>query len=138
MPLKYLPKMGTIVVCDFSGFTAPEINKVRPVVVVAPQLPYREKLAMVVPLSTTAPMHRHPFCIKLERNYTPWGEPNDDSWAKADMVLSVSLERLNAFKVSKRKWEFREVSAADLIRIREGIVHSIGMSHLLIRQGDAI
>lgn len=138
MPLKYLPDVGTIVVCDFSGFTSPEICKVRPVVIVAPELPFRAKLAAVVPLSTASPRHSYPFCVKLERNYTPWGHPMDESWAKADMMLSVCLDRLDAFKVGKRKWIYPQVSANDLQRVREGVVHSIGMSHLLAWQGSII
>jgi uncharacterized protein YifN (PemK superfamily) len=137
MSLKFPPRPGTVLVCDFSGFTPPEICKIRPVVVVAPRLPYRDELATVVPLSTTAPCHNHPFCVKLERNYTPWDDAGKDSWAKADLMISVSLARLDGFKIGKRKWDYPQVSAADLVKIKEGVLHSIGMGHLL-GQGNGV
>ena len=56
MALKFHPKPGTILVCDFrQGFRAPEMIKRRPVVVVSPRLRNRTDLCTVVPLSTIEP-----------------------------------------------------------------------------------
>jgi uncharacterized protein YifN (PemK superfamily) len=35
MPLKFQPKIGSVVMCDFEGYVVPEMIKVRPVVVLA-------------------------------------------------------------------------------------------------------
>ncbi|MCV2223524.1 type II toxin-antitoxin system PemK/MazF family toxin [Pseudomonas sp. C98] len=33
MPLRYQPKEGSVLICDFRGYEVPEMVKVRPVVV---------------------------------------------------------------------------------------------------------
>lgn len=54
MALKYQPKEKSVVMCDFSGFLAPEMVKVRPVIVVAKHKK-NAQLVTVVPLSSTQP-----------------------------------------------------------------------------------
>ncbi|MFK5216451.1 type II toxin-antitoxin system PemK/MazF family toxin [Glaesserella parasuis] len=54
MALKYQPKEKAVVMCDFSGFIAPEMVKTRPVVVISKHKKNSE-LVTIVPLSTTKP-----------------------------------------------------------------------------------
>lgn len=54
MSLRFPPKLGTIVICDYStGFCPPEMVKHRLAIVVSPRLPHRDGLCTVVPLSAT-------------------------------------------------------------------------------------
>jgi uncharacterized protein YifN (PemK superfamily) len=131
--LKFHPHAGTILICDFRGMVLPEITKRRPVMVVTPRLAFRDKLAMIVPLSTTAPEHPQPFQVRLSRNYHP-NEPEDlPVWAKCDLVCSVSFARLDRFDLGKRTFIAPKASDADLAAVRQGILNALGFVHLTER-----
>ena len=127
MALNFYPRAGQIFVADFSDLKAPEITKKRPVIVISPKLPYRSGLTAIVPISTTAPRHALPYVHKLSRNYTPWGNPEDDSWAKADLVMNISLARMSAFKVGRRKYDYPTLSPEDLHAVRRAVLAGLGL-----------
>lgn len=131
MALNFFPKAGQIYMADFRGFVPPEMVKVRPVVVISPKLPYRSEIVTIVPLSTTAPIHALPFCVKLSQNYMPGGDKNLESWAKCDMVLNVATTRLTAIRIGKRKYAYPSLSEADSDAVKAGVLHGLGMGHLL-------
>ena len=131
MPLKYYPRAGQLLVCDFSGFEPPEMVKKRPVVIVSPKLPYRSDIVTVVPISLTPPRHQLPFVVKLSKNYHPQEDENLDCWAKCDMLLNISISRLDGFKVARRKWVNPQISGDDLMAIKHGVIYGLGMGHLL-------
>lgn len=109
------------------------MTKKRPVIVVSPRLPYRSEIVTVIPLSTTAPRHTLPFVVKLSKNCHP-SEPDEaDVWAKCDMVTNLSLARLSAFKVGRRKYTYPIVIKEDMQLVKEGILHGIGMGDLITR-----
>ncbi|MBY4894530.1 type II toxin-antitoxin system PemK/MazF family toxin [Rhodobacteraceae bacterium N5(2021)] len=126
MPLKFHPRAGALLVADFRGFEPPEICKRRPVVVVSPRLPNRGDLVAVVPTSTTAPIKQLPYHVKLSQNYAPWDAPDDGVWAKCDLLMNISLKRMDGFKVGKRKWITPAISAADLENVRAGVLAALG------------
>jgi uncharacterized protein YifN (PemK superfamily) len=131
MPISFFPRAGQVFVCDFTSFTEPEMTKKRPVIIISPRLPHRSQIVTVVPLSTTAPKHTLPFVVKLSRNYHPLEAADLPVWAKCDMVTNLSLSRINAFKVGRRKYDYPTVSQEDLLAVRHGVIHGLGMSHLL-------
>lgn len=131
MAITFFPRPGQILVCDFSDFKMPEINKIRPVIVVSPRLPHRSEIVAVVPISTTAPLHEFPFVVRLSRNYHPGEEDYLPCWAKCDMVMNIARRRLNGFKVGRRRWATPRASDEDVMAVRNGIIHGLGMSHLL-------
>jgi uncharacterized protein YifN (PemK superfamily) len=104
MAILYPPRMGQILICDYTtGFKVPEMVKVRPVVVISPEPRGRiTRLCTVVPLSTTQPeaLELHHCEIRLAR---PLPKPFDAAicWAKADMLATVSYERLDMPKAGK-------------------------------------
>ena len=55
--IKFPPKQGSFLQCDFRGFIEPEMTKKRPVIVISTPTLHGEgnKLATIVPLSTTHP-----------------------------------------------------------------------------------
>ena len=112
--IQFHPHAGTLLICDFRGNVPPEIGKRRPVLVVTPRLAHRSELCMVVPISTQAPIQPQPFQVRLSRNYHPNEADDLPVWAKCDLVVSVSLRRLDRFKVGQRKYHTPKVSADDL------------------------
>ena len=131
MALNFYPRAGQIYIADFSRFVQPEMCKVRPVVVVSPRLPYRSEIVAIVPLSTTAPIHSLPFCVRLSRNYMPGEDKSLPVWAKCDMLLNVGMHRLSAIKVGRRKYEYPCLTADDLQAVKDGVLWGLGRGDLL-------
>jgi len=130
MALSFFPRAGQVLMCEFNGFVAPEMVKVRPVIVVSPRLPYRSEIVAIVPISLTAPKHDLPFCFRLSKNYHPQ-EPDDlPCWAKADMIMNLGAYRLNGFKVGRRKWDYPQVSGEDLAGVRHAILCGLGLDRV--------
>ena len=135
MAIKFHPAVGTILICDFKGFVAPEMEKRRPVVVVSPRFRNRTNLCAVVPLSTTPPRPVEPYHHKLVLD-EPLPAPYDAGahWVKADMIYTVSFARLylpseGKDEQGKRVYDARTVTDEDLLAIRKCILHSIGISN---------
>lgn len=136
MPLKFHPESGTILVCDFSGFTKPEMIKRRPVIVISPRLKRRGDLLTVVPLSTTPPDPVEDYHCKLSLN-PPLPEPYDslDMWVKADMIYNVGFHRLDLLRTErdltgKRKYLTLRIIEDDLRKIRHCMLMGLGLPHL--------
>jgi uncharacterized protein YifN (PemK superfamily) len=128
--LLFHPRAGQVFVGDFRDLTAPEMCKVRPVIVVSPRLPYRSELVAIVPISLTAPRHDLPYCYKLSRNYHPASPHDLACWAKADMVMNVATRRLSAFKVGRRKYAYPTLSPEDLLGVRRAVLAGLGLDKL--------
>lgn len=126
------PHAGTLLICDFHGSIDPEINKRRPVIVVAPRLAHREGLCMVVPTSTTAPNYPQPFHVRLSKNYHPGELETVPIWAKCDLISSVSMRRLDRFRVGHRNFVAPKISEADLDAVRRGIFAALGYPSLTL------
>lgn len=77
MPLKYYPRAGEILVCDYpNDMRVPEMIKTRPVIVVSPRLRGRGNLIIVVPPSATKPATIMPYHFELTLPSplpSPWG-----------------------------------------------------------------
>lgn len=128
MALKFHPKPGTILICDYAGFKAPEMVKRRPCVVVSPRLRRRDGLCTVVPLSTTPPYppESYHYQITLDRPLPyPFGAAV--MWAKCDMLATVSFDRLALIKIRKRQYIKPMLSAGDMFRIRICIMRALGI-----------
>ena len=136
MPLKYPVKSRTILLCDYSmgGFREPEMVKRRPAVVITGVLPRRNNLHTVVPLSGTESDARNLYHCKIELA-EPLPEPFAETvwWVKADMIATVSLERLDLFRTERDQYGRRKyltnlkVSEAQFERILIAVRHALGM-----------
>ena len=131
MAINFYPKAGQILVCDFTGFREPEMVKVRPVIIISPKLPYRSEIVTVVPISTTPPIKEVDHVVRLSKNYHPNESDDLPCWAKCDMIMNIATWRLNSFKVGRRKWYSPRANTEDLEAVREGVIHGLGMKHLL-------
>lgn len=123
--IQFHPKKGSVLICDFRGHEIPEIIKKRPVVVITPKLPYRNGLAMVVPLSTTPPEYDVDYVVKLQGYYgNDINKPQQ--YAKCDLVCSVSFKRLDRVKIGYRRYIMPIVSDDDLRSILQGVKRALG------------
>lgn len=97
MPLPYHPRRGEVLVCDFDsgGFTAPEMVKKRPVVVVSVKASHGRGLCSVVPFSTTEAVPPSSWHHPLPHVTVPGWQATGPIWAKCDMLATVSFARLN-------------------------------------------
>jgi len=136
MSLKYHPEQGTIVICDFKGFVAPEMVKRRPAIIISPRLRKRGRLCTIVPLSTTAPDPIAPYHCKL---YVDPVLPKPYSakfhWVKADMIYTVSLDRLylpfdGKDEMGRRNYDMRVIDKADLLKIQQCMLTGLGLTAL--------
>jgi len=128
MPLQFQPRPGQVVMCDFSGYVVPEMVKVRPVVVIARNRKNRQ-LVTVVPLSTTPPDALEDHHHQLAANPLP-GRERITCWAKCDMVATVSLVRLDRYKVGRRQFVVPTLPKADFDPICVGVLNALGLTTL--------
>ena len=136
MAIQFHPEQGTILICDFQGFKAPEMVKRRPVVVVSPRLHRRGNLCSIVPLSTTPPQQMAPYHFRLHTTPAlPAPYDADFHWVKADMIYTVSFSRLflpfdGKDEGGNRIYDVRVVDQADLLQIQQCVLHGLGLTHL--------
>ena len=103
MPLYYRPRQGDVLLCDFTrGFVAPEMLKVRKVVVISRTTTHNRRLCTVLPISATAPEFLKDWHHLLRDNPLP-----DDGykrlWVKCDMIYTVSFDRLDKLHRRSRR-----------------------------------
>lgn len=127
LPLNFHPRPGALLMCDFSGFQVPEMIKVRPVVVISPRRRRRSSgLCTVVPLSTKAPNPVEPFHHRMDPRSVPVELGPEQSWAKCDMLYTVSLKRLSRVKGPAGRHLTPQVLPEDLDAVREGVLKALG------------
>ena len=136
MSLKFHPRLGAVLICDFdTGFKVPEMVKQRPVVVISPPPRRINPLRIVVPLSTTAPHSSGPLYHQMDPRSLPGQLSLKKTWAKCDMLYTVSLERLDRIMVGKKAsgrpiFAAEPVTDEDLEAIRRGVMAALGMSRI--------
>ena len=133
MPLTFHPHPGMVLICDFNtGFKAPEMIKRRPVVVISPRPRRSNQLCTIVPLSTTAPNPVEPFHHRMNPLSLPGKLARKETWAKCDMLATVSLGRLDRVMIGKepggkRIYVAEQILAEDLEAIRRGVMIALGI-----------
>lgn len=135
MGIKFPVGVGTILLCDYDrgGFQPPEMVKKRPAIVISPRLPHRDSLCTVVPISSEQPKHDVDYVVRLE-----FAPPLPDpfsyrvTWAKCDMLATVSFSRLDLFhterdQYGRRKYLHPKLSEAQLEHIKYGVLCALGL-----------
>ncbi len=106
MAITFHPKLGQILLCDFStGFKAPEMVKSkRPVIVLTGTIRGRANLVTVIPLSTKTPEPTQHYHYKIPKHSMPMTKnyQHNDSWVKGDMLYTVGFHRLELIQLGKR------------------------------------
>jgi len=126
MSLLFQPKAQSVVMCDFAGFVVPEMVKIRPVVVLA-RNHQNHKLVTIVPLSTTKPKTISACHHSLSANPLP-DKPHTQCWAKCDMVYTVSINRLDRYRLSVGRFVIPTVSSTDFEAIKAGVAAALNLS----------
>lgn len=132
--IKFPPRKGAFLQCDFRGFIEPEMTKKRPVIVISTPDLHGEgnKLATIVPLSTTTPdpVREYHYLLKNIPIF-PYYD-SSEAWVKCDMIYTVSFERLSLFyrgklPNGKRNYIYESVSDEDFKRIKECVAKGVGV-----------
>ena len=119
---------ATLATKQHQRWSAPEMVKTRPVVVVSRK---HKSLCTVVPLSGTRPEPVEPWNHLLI--HVPSFLIQQDWWVKCDCITTVALFRLDRAKTGKcpntgkRLYETQVASGADIAAIRKAI-----LSHVII------
>lgn len=127
MPLRYQPKEGSVLICDFRGYEVPEMIKARPVVVIRKHRT-NSMLVTVVPLSTTAPdcLLDHHFELPSHLQGARLR-----CWAKCDMVATVSLARLDRIKskdrTGKRVYLISQLATEEFCAVKAAVRRALGL-----------
>ena len=134
--IKFHPRKGTILCCDFSkGFQPPEMVKVRPVVVVTPQLPGRSGLCTVVPLSSVEPIPMQAYHHKMSPESLTVRLNQTECWAKCDMLYTVGLERLDRIRendaIGRRVYVTGKATIEDMKAIETAVLNGLGLRKYL-------
>lgn len=135
MSIKFPPQQGMFLECDFKGMIEPEMVKRRPVIVVsAPGLHGDgNRLATIVPLSTTEPKPKMPYHVLLKDiPVLPYFD-SPEAWVKCDMIYTVSFDRLKLFcrgkdrNTGKRIYIYDCVSPASMALIQQAMLFGLGI-----------
>jgi mRNA interferase MazF len=121
MPIQFLPRPGTVLLCDYTtGFVPPEMTKRRPVVVLSPG----PQTLLVVPLSTSEPTPRELHHVQILAGHYRFLDRRVDSWVKGDMISAVSLKRLSPLSSSAC------LSAHHFLAVQRAVLHALGFAQL--------
>lgn len=136
MTIEFHPRLGAVLMCDFTtGFRLPEMVKNRPVVVISRK---HRDLCTVVPLSTVEPSPVEPCHHKLSEHSLPFQlTKGRDVWAKCDMITTVGFGRLDRIligrdrRTGRRQYASQRVNRADLRAIRAAVLHVLALNDLI-------
>ena len=133
MAINFHPAKGSILICDFGMLRTPEIIKRRPVIVISPNFKHRSNLCTVVPLSKEPPPKIMPCHFKLFfEPLLPEPYLNPYSWVLADMLYTISFERLKQFNLGKddsgkRVYLDRRLSDSELNQVLDCVKYGLGL-----------
>ncbi|MGL4379671.1 MAG: type II toxin-antitoxin system PemK/MazF family toxin [Vibrio sp.] len=138
MPIKYTPRPGRILMCDFSqGFKKPEIVKKRPVIVLASHNvanPEVNGLVSVVCLSSKEPQPVKLWHRQIDNRFLPNTDffQENNTWVKGDLVYTVSFNRLNAIHEGRgddgrRKYHTRVLGREEMNLIRDCVKNGLNL-----------
>ena len=137
MGIRHHPKIGTIVLCDFSsGFTPPEMTKKRPTIIISKPIRARPNLCTVVAISTSKPTKVMPYHVEIDLPFS-LSRPFDAKrvWVKGDMINAVGFHRIDLFRLGrdrngKRNYLTQPLPADLVALVQSRVLHSLGLSTL--------
>jgi mRNA interferase MazF len=138
MAITFHPEARMVLMCNFdTGFRAPEMTKIRPVVVLSPQR-HNASTCLIVPLSTTEPAPIESYHHLLDVMSLPSRLRSAPTWVKSNMVNAVSLDRLDRIKdgkcktTGKRLYVTHKVIWDDWLAIQRAVAIAAGITKILI------
>ncbi|ANH13925.1 TPA: type II toxin-antitoxin system PemK/MazF family toxin [Legionella pneumophila] len=140
MPITIHPKVGQILLCNFSeGFKEPEMVKdKRPVIVISSALQGRNKLVTVVPISSVKPDPIMPYHYVLPTASLPMlgNFQEAESWVKGDMLYTVAFHRLDLIRLGtrnsqgKRNYYQNRLGREQMKLIYSCVLHGLNIGNL--------
>ncbi len=141
MAITFHPRVGQILLCDFSqGFKEPEMVKSRrPVIVLTQSVTGRSKLVTVLALSTKAPEPAMPYHCMLPKASMPQlgSFQENDTWVKGDMIYTVGFHRLDLIRLGERNLETgkrlyfnRKLGREQMVKVYKCMLHGLNLGHL--------
>lgn len=139
MSISIHPKIGQILLCDFSGFKEPEMVKSkRPVIVVSSEIKGRSRLVTIAPLSTVKPEPVQLYHYMLPKKSMPMlsNFQGAESWVKGDMLYTVAFHRLDLIRLGtknaagKRDYFQNRLGREQMQEIYKCILHGLNLSKL--------
>lgn len=140
MPINFIPSAGDVLMCEYGPDPAaivtpgimkgplavkPEIWKLRQAAV----LSNFGKLAIVVPFSTSTPKSALNFHVRIPAGTYPYLTMGSDSWLKADLIETVSHDRLDRCRVGGQYQRVR-LNAMHLKALRAACLHALQLGRL--------
>ena len=140
MPITFRPASGDILLCEFGPdprdpetfplnappvSVRPEMHKRRHVVVINSNV--ANDLIVVAPLSTLPPAPVKPYHYFIPAGRYPF--IGRDSWLKGDMLIAVSLARLDRLKV-KGSLSRTPLNATDRRACQVAMLNALGLGRL--------
>jgi len=126
MTIDFHPRTGMVLICNYeTGFVLPEMVKLRRVVVVSEDDHNKYGLCTVIPFSTTPPGTEQPFHVRFEPASYPFLHQHLPSWAKCNMINTVSCQRLDRVRIGKNYLSPR-INEEDLSRIYKAMLTVFG------------
>jgi uncharacterized protein YifN (PemK superfamily) len=128
MLVGFMPSPGDVLMCDFSGYAAPEIVKKRRTIVISPRRS-GQKLCLVVPVSTTPPKELRAVHVLIPaESYSCFGDK--DVWVKADLIAHVRFDRLDRVRVGGRYIPTTRISKRHFAQVQCAVLHALGLGKL--------
>lgn len=126
MTINFQPRAGMVLICNYeTGFTPPEMTKTRRVVIVSEDDHNKYGLCTVVPFSTTPPNVEQPFHVKFAAKSYPFLHQESPTWAKCNMVSTISQQRLDRIGMNGQYISPR-ISEEDSLKIYKAILTVFG------------
>lgn len=129
--ITFHPQRGTVLMCDFEGFKAPEMVKKRHVVVISPRYRRHTGLCTVVPFSTVAPLEIEPHHLEIPVGKYNFFDPTRACWLKGDMLYTVSFARLDRVLVHGR-WVTPRLCPEDLAAVQFAVAQGMQLDERVI------
>lgn len=140
IPANMVLAVGQVIMCDFGPDPAtvgaqgirvgplavkPEIWKQRHSVVISG----RYGMTTVVPMSTDVPTKIEKFHYKIAAGKYAFLKPDEDSWVKADLIESVSHQRLER-PLLRGRFATVHLDAGDQEAVRKAVLHALKLGYL--------
>lgn len=126
LPIKWTPKPGQVVMCDFRFLIKPEMQKERRAIVVSSKAASGAGRCSLVPVSLTASRETNPFHFEFKAGRYPFFHATEPVWAVCDHVYTLALSRLWQVNVGRRPG-IPSISDADLAEVRNRLGTGLGL-----------
>jgi uncharacterized protein YifN (PemK superfamily) len=126
IPIKYHPKSGQVIMCDFCFLTKPEMQKERRAIVISTPHNHDAGKCTVIPVSKSRPRSEALPSVEFIPGSYSFFHRTESVWAVCDHVYTLSYSRM--WKINdNRKPVLPSISTEDLVKIRLAVAKEMGI-----------